>query len=70
MKWLKVGIEVIVLKKCDKFSTSDKVLLDKELIVRETVTVTTGRQGFSSCSFNSKNPCQTPRYACFLKNVV
>lgn len=42
------------LKICETFSTSDEVLLDKELTVRETVKVTTGGQGFSSCLCKSK----------------
>ncbi|XP_008188371.2 uncharacterized protein LOC103310808 [Acyrthosiphon pisum] len=39
------------LKKCETFLKSDEIVLDKELTVRETVTVITGGQGFSSCSY-------------------
>jgi len=49
------------LNKCEKFLTRDEVLLDKELTVRETVKLTTGGQGLSSCSCKSKSPCQTSR---------
>ncbi|KAL4136182.1 hypothetical protein QTP88_007746 [Uroleucon formosanum] len=59
------------LKKCETFLTSDEIVLDKEQTVRETVTVITGGQGFSSCSCKSKSPCQTSRCTCFKKkNVV
>ncbi|KAF0702823.1 KRAB-A domain-containing protein 2-like, partial [Aphis craccivora] len=58
------------LKKCETFLKSDEILLDKELTVRETVTVITEGQGFSSCSCKSKSPCQTSRCACFKKKVL
>jgi len=58
------------LKKCETFLTSDEIVLDKELTVRETVTVITGGQGFSSCSCKSKSPCQTSRCACFKKKIL
>jgi len=58
------------LKKCEAFLKSDEIVLDKELTVREIVTVITGGQGFSSCSCKSKRPCQTSRCACLKKNVA
>ncbi|VVC30413.1 Hypothetical protein CINCED_3A024320 [Cinara cedri] len=57
------------LKICERFLTNDEILLNKELTVRETVTVTTGGQGFSSRSCKSKSPYQTSRCACFKKKI-
>ena len=58
------------LKKCETFLTSDQVLLDKKLTVRECVTVTSGGQGFSSCLCKSKISCQISRCACFMKKML
>ncbi|VVC24311.1 Hypothetical protein CINCED_3A017779 [Cinara cedri] len=43
------------LKIQERFLTSDEILLEKELTVRKTVTVTTGGHGVSCCSCKSKS---------------